>query len=87
MHVFVCMYVCVLIHTHPQTLILTNILEKHVRGRYHPSSSLQLQIILTVGWVKVPPKNLQALYESIPRRTQNVISKKSVLLLFKIYLF
>ena len=47
------------------------ILEKQVRSRYPPPSSLQeLETVLAEEWAKIPLEKIQTLYDSTPRRIQ-----------------
>lgn len=51
-----------------------SVLEKKVRDRYPPPSSLpELASILQEEWYKIPLKTIQDLYLSIPRRLQAVL--------------
>lgn len=50
------------------------VLEKRVRSRFPPPTSLkQLADILVEEWDKIPLETIQALYESIPRRIEAVL--------------
>jgi hypothetical protein len=56
---------------------LWSVLETGVRNRFPPSTSLkQLEHILQEEWCKIPPKTVQNLYESIPRRIVAVLKTK-----------
>ena len=53
------------------------ILEKQVRSRYPPPSSLkELETVLAEEWTKISLETIQTLYEPIPRRIQAVITAK-----------
>lgn len=56
---------------------LWSILEKQLRSRYPPPSSLtELETALHEEWAKIPLETIQTLYESIPRRIEAVIAAK-----------
>jgi hypothetical protein len=52
-------------------------LETTVRNRFPPPTSLkQLEDVLQEEWYKIPLETVQNLYESIPRRTADVLKMK-----------
>lgn len=56
---------------------LWSVLERNLRARYPPPSSLkELAIVLHEEWYKIPLQIIQDLYLSIPRRLQAVLQAK-----------